>query len=373
MSTPGITPVTMPKFGLSMTEGKIAAWTIAEGSHVTAGEPLADIETTKITSAYESPASGVLRRRIAPENEDLPVGALIGIIAAEHVSDAEIDAFIDQFRAEPQDSPAAAAQAAPEPRLISVGGRTLRYQQAGPASGAAVVFVHGFGGDLNNWLFNQPALAEAYMTYALDLPGHGGSDKHPGGDLADLSLAVAQFLEALSVPQAHFVAHSLGGAVALRLATRDPSRVLSLSLIAPAGLGADINTAFIDGFIKAERRKQLQTVLAQLFFDPKLVSREMIEGVQRFKRLDGATQALAAIAAANFANGRQSFSFRKELEALEIPVQLIWGEGDRIIPSGHADGLPPRIERHVLPRTGHMPHMERAADVNRLLTDQLAR
>lgn len=131
MSAPTITPVTMPKFGLAMTEGKVAAWTVTEGGHVNAGDPLADIETTKITSAYKSPASGILRRQIAREQEELPVGALIGIIAPPQVSDAEIEAFIGQFTAEFASTRSAPIPPAPEPRFVTAGGRTLRYQEAG--------------------------------------------------------------------------------------------------------------------------------------------------------------------------------------------------------------------------------------------------
>src|SRR3712207_1657480 len=136
MTMTEIHPITMPKFGLSMTEGKIASWAVAEGAWVDAGDELADIETTKITNAYESPVAGVLRRHVAPEQEDLPVGALIGIVADESIPDSEIDAFIERFQAEFATAvPAEKAESAPEPRKVSAGDRTIRYLQLGDHDG----------------------------------------------------------------------------------------------------------------------------------------------------------------------------------------------------------------------------------------------
>lgn len=369
MTMASILPVTMPKFGLAMTEGKIASWAQAEGARIAVGDEIADIETTKITNAYESPVAGVLRRRVAQEQQDLPVGALIAVVADSDVPDSEIDAFIVRFQAEFATRPVAAEAQAPQPQSVAVGDQTIRYLQTGTAhEERPFVLVHGFGGDLNNWLFVQPLLSERARVIALDLPGHGGSTKQVGaGDLSSLSAALFGFLQAIDVPKAHLVGHSLGGAVALRLALDHPAQVASLSLIAPAGLGREIDDAFVSDFIAASRRKQLEPVLAKLFVDAGLVSRDMTEDLLRFKRLDGAQQALATIRAANFEGGQHEV-LRGRLASLgDMKVQVIWGAEDRIIPSSHAEGLPAEVRVHVLPGTGHMPHLERATEVSRLL------
>src|SRR5205814_969259 len=103
--------------------------------------------------------------------------------------------------------------------------------------GVPILFLHGFGADLNAWMFNQPVLAEKHATYALDLPGHGGSGKAVGaGDAGVLTAAVTDFMAAAAIARAHLIGHSLGGALALRVAQAHPDRVASLTLIAPAGL-----------------------------------------------------------------------------------------------------------------------------------------
>jgi pyruvate dehydrogenase E2 component (dihydrolipoamide acetyltransferase) len=372
----GIIALTMPKFGLAMTEGKVASWTIPEGAMVEVGQEIADIETTKITNGYESPIKGTLRRHVAAEQQELPVGALIAVIADASVPDSDIDAFIVAFEAEfASGHTQEQTEAVPEPLSVDVDGRAIRYLETGRAhAGRPIVLIHGFGGDLNNWMFTQPGLAEDHWVIALDLPGHGGSSKDVGaGDLAALSAVVAGLLTALGIPKAHLVGHSLGGAVALRMALDTPDRVASLSLISPASLGDEIDGSFITGFIAAGRRKELQPVLQKLFKNKSLVSRDMADDLLKYKRLDGVAAALGTLAAANFANGRQQEILHGRLAELSgLPVQIIWGDADEIIPVGHVKNLPAGIVMHVLADAGHMPQMEKAAEVNRLIADLVA-
>ena len=121
--------------------------------------------------------------------------------------------------------------------------------------GVPVVLIHGFGGDMNAWLFNLPALAADREVYAIDLPGHGGSSKDVGdGSLALLQQAVVGVMGSITAPEVHLVGHSLGGAVAIAIALAHPEHVATLSLVAPARLGADINGGYITCFVQAQRR-----------------------------------------------------------------------------------------------------------------------
>jgi pyruvate dehydrogenase E2 component (dihydrolipoamide acetyltransferase) len=248
----------------------------------------------------------------------------------------------------------------------------MRILKAGDASGDPVVFLHGFGGDLNNWMFNQPGVAEKRTTYALDLPGHGGSAKDVGeGTVPVLAEAVLGFMEAQEIGRAHLVGHSMGGAVALELARRHPEKVASATLVCPAGLGPDISMEYINGFIEANRRKKMEPVLQMLVHDPKMVTGEMIEDVLKFKRLDGVDAALKKLRDSLFAGGIQAHQLRDALDEMQVPVQVIWGSADRIVPARHGEGLPGKVKVNVLPETGHLAHMERSKEVTDLILAQL--
>lgn len=362
-----MTAITMPKWGLTMTEGKVVQWLKPQGAAFAPGEELLEIETSKITNVVEAESDGVLARIVAAEGSTLPIGALLAVVAPADTPAAEIDAFVSGFAVvEPAGTEEAGAEP-PAPQALEVAGCRLRYLQLG-SGGTPVVLLHGFGGDLNTWMFNQPVLAERQRTIALELPGHGESSKEVGaGDPDALAATMESLLDALDIKRAHLVGHSMGGAVAALVAARRPHCVASLTLIAPAGLGPEINGGFIDGFVHASRRKDVTDVLRQLVHDPSLVSRTMVEDVLRYKRLDGVAQALESIAAAWFPGGRQACDVIARVTALQAPVQVVWGREDKVIPVVQASALAARVPVHVIDHAGHLPHMERAAEVNRLI------
>ena len=357
----------MPKWGLSMTEGTLVTWLVDEGAAVRPGDAVAEVETEKINGEVEAPADGVLRRRVAEPGQVIPVGGLLGVIAGAEVPDADIDAFVADFEA--SFVPAAAEEAGPTPQTVVLGSRTIRYLDLGQGD-EAVVLLHGFGGDLANWLFNHEVLAEGRRVVALDLPGHGESSKDVGtGDLDELVGVLREFCDAVGLGRVHLVGHSMGGAVAVGFAQAHPDRVASLVLLASAGLGEDINREYIEGFVSAERRNHLKPVLQMLFADERLVTRRLVDDVLGYKRRDGVQDALRTLADGLFPDGRQTTQLRSALAELDVPVLVVWGQEDRVLPARHAGGLGERVRVEVLEGAGHSPHMERVGDVNRLITE----
>ena len=98
MADDRIRALTMPKWGIEMQEGTVTAWHIEPGRRVEKGEPLLDVETEKIVNSVESPASGTLRIVLAGAGDTCKVGELVGVLAEPGVGDAEVDAFIRNFR-----------------------------------------------------------------------------------------------------------------------------------------------------------------------------------------------------------------------------------------------------------------------------------
>ncbi|AZC24172.1 acetoin dehydrogenase dihydrolipoyllysine-residue acetyltransferase subunit [Pseudomonas sessilinigenes] len=359
--------LTMPKWGLSMTEGRVDAWLKEEGQSISKGDEVLDVETDKISSSVEAPFSGILRRQVARQDQTLAVGALLGIVVEGEASDAEIDAVIERFQASFVPGDSAAEDSGPAPQKIELDGRLLRYFERGEG-GTPLVLVHGFGGDLNNWLFNHEALAAGRRVIALDLPGHGESAKAlQRGDLDELSEVLLALLDHLDIAQAHLVGHSMGGAVCLDTARLAPHRVRSLTLIASAGLGHEINGDYLQGFVEAGNRNALKPQLVQLFSNPELVNRQMLDDMLKYKRLEGVQQALGQLAGTLFTDGRQQADLRSVVQGGEQPVLVIWGSDDRIIPVNHSADLKAQVE--VLPGQGHMVQMESAEQVNRLILD----
>jgi len=369
-----IVPVTMPKWGLSMQLGKITAWVVAEGDEVQVGDDLADIETEKITGTLEAADAGTVRRIIAQVGEDVPVSGTIALIAPPEVTEDELDAAVLQARAVidagvPEDAAGEAVL-----QTADVGGRKISYAGAGQ-DGDVVLLVHGYGGDRNSWLFLQEPLAARYRVYALDLPGHGTSAKDVGeGSLSVLADAVTGVLDALGAERAHLVGHSMGGAVALAAAARDPVRIASLTLIAPSGFGPEINAGYLRGFADAQTRRELKAVIGQLFDDESLVTRQLVDDLLAYKRLDGVDEALHALADTLLDGEAQRGDSAASLVAIggAAPVTVIWGRADRIIPAAQAESVAGAV-RHLIDGAGHMPHMERPAEVQAAVEETIAR
>jgi len=136
--------------------------------------------------------------------------------------------------------------------------------------------------------------------------------------------------------------------------------------------GEEINGEYLRGFIEAGSRRELKPALELLYADTSQVTRQLVEDVLRYKRIDGVDEALRSIADHVFADGRQHVLVGDRLAELGVPLLVLWGQEDRIIPAEHARHAPDSAEVHILEGSGHSPHLEAAGNVNRIMERFLA-
>lgn len=249
----------------------------------------------------------------------------------------------------------------------------LNHTIMGPETGPIVVFLHGFAGDLNGWANLQVGLSASVRTIAFDLPGHGKSLDYPRACNAVVAAkAVLADLQALGLSRVHLVGHSMGGAVAALIALREPALVASLTLIAPGGFGYEINQSLLRNYAKAADVDMIHMLLDQFFgweFD---VPRALAEHEAKHRSRPGALEALQATAEAIIDGKVQKILPLEELGKLAMPIKVIWGTQDRVLPTRHSHKLPPMIAVHVFDRVGHMPHLEVGRGVLALIRQNVA-
>ncbi|MDQ0349048.1 acetoin dehydrogenase dihydrolipoyllysine-residue acetyltransferase subunit [Ancylobacter vacuolatus] len=405
----------------------VVSWHKKPGDSVTAGELVVTVETAKAATEIEAPTSGILTEIRAQIGEEVAIGTVLGTIrdgTAESAPAAKANtpvATAPTAPAAPSALPVASPVAASGPARITASPLARRiaarrgidlsaiapsspsgriklrdvdaFTHAHPAPAAApvraaaptstasgvnltrrgsgtgtpFVFLHGFGADGFSWQPLVATLGADHAAVLVDLPGHGRSPADAGaGSFEDLAAVVAQALAEAGIEECHLVGHSLGGGVAIALAETGRVNVRSLTLIAPAGLGPEIDGDFLDGFCRATQAESLKPWLMRLFSDTSIVSLGYVQATLK-ARGDDLRQAQAVLAGRLFPNGTQAGEMRAALRRVAVPQKIIWGEGDRIIPMRHALGAGPEAAIHLLPNVGHMPHVEAPATVARLI------
>lgn len=258
----------------------------------------------------------------------------------------------------------------PMPASLTEHPDALPFHIEGPETGTPVVLLHGFGGDRQGWINMQLALAAHRRTLAFDLPGHGAALDWPQiGNAAVAARAVRQSLNVLELERVHLVGHSMGGATAAIVALQIPEHVASLTLICPGGFGTEINHKLISRYAAAEEEDELIPLMEQFFGFDYRMPRLMCRAVAAQRAEPGQSDAFREIAADILKGEAQKPLPLEKIAALPMPIKVIWGEQDRIVPCRQIDTLPGTMARHVFPGVGHMPYLERPREVARLILE----
>jgi pimeloyl-ACP methyl ester carboxylesterase len=267
-------------------------------------------------------------------------------------------------------------------RLVDVAGVRTYVAEAG--EGPPVLLIHGYGDTADGWRRVVPGLLKDHRVVAIDMPPFGRSSAPPKGKLLDFyGDYFPTLLDELEIERTTVIGHSLGGAVSLRLAIQNPDRVERLGLVAPAGLGsappwwwhALTARALWQGALSIP--SPLTTPLVRLglrtFLQLRLVDnpRRFDEEIAHLVQMHGSGRDLKLLLAAGHACiDSYTGTLLEESLALDIPLWMLWGRGDGLVPSVHARAFErahPEAKVHVLDDCGHYPHIEVPLRFNKLL------
>ncbi len=273
-------------------------------------------------------------------------------------------------------------------QTVSVHGRSVSYLRAG--DGPLLLLVHGMAGTARNWEPVIEPLALHNTVVAPDFPGHGESE--PGGgdySLGSLASGLRDLMVSLGHERATLVGHSLGGGVALQFTYQFPEMVERLVLVSSGGLGPEVGAILraaalpgADLFIRATAGPGaaagglVSGALGKLGLRPNADLAEVGRAYASLSDADRRKAFLSTLHAVVDTDGQRVAALDRLYLAEDLPILIVWGERDPIIPVGHgrvAHAQLPGSRLEVFPDAGHVPMMESpghfAAVLQRFLDD----
>ncbi len=189
---------------------------------------------------------------------------------------------------------------------------------------------------------------------AYDLPGHGHSLECGGMSAKQAARTILADLAARRLHRVHLVGHSMGGAVATLMALADPGRVASLTLLAPGGFGPEINAPLLRRYAAAADKRKVRACLAAMSGRRSVPPEHVVDALCQMRKRPGQAQALIDMAAAMTRDDRQGVIPSAQLDTLEMPVMVVWGAEDPLLPVEQSEALPSRFHLHHVLDAGHM-------------------
>jgi pimeloyl-ACP methyl ester carboxylesterase len=269
---------------------------------------------------------------------------------------------------------------------VEVAGHSLSYLTAGPADGPAILLLHGLMSDATTWdRAITPLGGRGFRVIALDLLGHGQSDKPEAGyGLVDFAAMINQLLVTLRIERAVIGGHSLGGAIAMQFAHHYPDQTDGLLLVCAGGLGRQVHPILRGATLPGAR------VVVRTAINPRTAAVYAHPRLHRALRLDAEAVAnLGRMGRALLAPGGRHAFFETLHSVIEpagqrgsmiemgylsaaLPTLIIWSEHDPVLPVSHAhathDHLPgSRLE--LFPGISHEPHRRHAVRFAQTVAD----
>ena len=267
---------------------------------------------------------------------------------------------------------------------LTVKGLKIRYLVRG--SGSPVLLLHGFGAFLETWAFNIPPLSKCYRVYAIDLPGHGLSDKPKNCYTTAVAIeSSADIMDALGIKQTVLIGHSLGGAVSINIALSLPERVSKLVLIDSAGLSRTLPwlyrlsaSPFLGRILMSLAvGPTLERSIRRLFYNSPVLPRDIVDAILANSSQPGVKETLFRILQNNVGlkGPRPETILIEKLSQLKVPTLFVHGANDRVFPLKdvrEAFSMAPHARIKVFGECGHCPHIEKAVEFNDIVMEFLS-
>ncbi len=404
-----IVEMPLPRLGETMEEGRIGLILKKPGERFRRGETLLEVESDKTTVEVPALQDGVIVEWLVASDQMVAVEQAIARIEIEGDALAGVGAGAERpapARAAPAAAVAiqprrshAGSAAAERPRASTAARATARRQgidlarftgtgrngritradleaasrparasfsvetvhgsvffrewpAQGPVRGEALL-IHGlFADSLSFTTLGRKLASRGVRTLAVDLPGHGGTV----AAASSLEKIVATLRTSLPAGRFHVIGHSYGAMVAARL--QDIAR--SLTLLAPAGCGEEINGDFIDAMLGAHLDQAMSHLGETIPPEAQAILAD---------HLAVNAGQLRAIARGVTDHGRQTVSILQALSTAACPVRAVFLRDDAVIPAHHVLNLPFNVAVHMMQGASHLPHWRNPDAIAALVTD----
>lgn len=263
---------------------------------------------------------------------------------------------------------------APSQFIVLDNGMTVHVRDEGPRDAPAIVLLHGSNADLHTWQDWVDGLQGEFRVVRFDQRGHGLTGAAPDGDYSRSAFAadVTRVTDALGLSRYTVAGNSMGGGVALEHALTERSRIDGVVLVDASGAPRLREVEGNIGFTLARTpglswlmtqitpRSLIEKSLRQSVSNKDVVTDAAVDRYWELLRYPGNRAATAA----RFRTGRGTPFDEAALRALDLPVLILWGREDTLIPVESARWFADRLERSTVqtyPSVGHLPMEEAPA------------
>lgn len=269
-------------------------------------------------------------------------------------------------------------------KKVSIDSYNINYLEAG--AGQPIILIHGLNIGWGEWHQNIAELAKYFKIYALDLPGSGNSTKidFHNADLEKKFVKIVdKFIIIKKIADAVIIGHSIGGWIALKLATQNKKYLKSVIAVNSLGFSDYMPWRFrilafypiallLSKTVMKPSPKNIKNFVASVMNESSSLKKEFIDYFCESINKEFITHPFLLInnLFASFAKIKKGFILKDSLNRIKCPVFLIASDKDPLIPlkkTEPAFNLIPNFKKIIIPNTGHVPLLEQSEYFNAIV------